>query len=132
VDEEWRVRLVNFVHPAGGKPVSAGTVRDLLRSRGGADVSVTGGKSGIFLYTATGDAAAAAEGIAREVLAQQGLTADIRVERWDLSRRAWLPPGDTPAGELPSGQERSYGRKYLHAAGMVIAVILDGIGNAGP
>jgi hypothetical protein len=75
VDEEWRVRLVNFVQPAGGKPVSAGTVRDLLRSRG-AEVSVTGGKSGIFLYAATGDAAAAAEGIAREVLAQQGLTAE--------------------------------------------------------
>lgn len=131
MDEEWRVSLVNFVRPAGGKPVSAGTVRDLLRSRGGAEVPVTGGKSGIFLYAATGDAAAAAEGIAREVLAQQGLTADIHVERWDPSRRAWLPPGDTPAGELPSEQERGHGRKYLHAAGTVLAALLDGIGNAG-
>lgn len=131
MDDEWRVSLVNFVQPAGGKPVSAGAVRDLLRSRGGAEVSVTGGKPGIFLYAATGDAAAAAEGIAREVLAQLGLTADIRVERWDRSRRAWLPPGDTPAAELLSEQERSHGRKYLHAAGTVIAAILDGIGNAG-
>ena len=131
MDEEWRVSLVNFVQPAGGKPVSGVTVRDLLRSRGGAEVSVTGGRSGIFLYAATGDAARAAEGIAREVLAQQGLTADIRVERWDQSRQAWLPPGDTPAAELPSGQERSHGRKYLHAAGIVIATILDGIGNVG-
>lgn len=131
MDEEWRVSLVNFVQPAGGKPVSAVTVRDLLRNRGGAEVSVTGGKSGIFLYAATGDAAAAAEGIAREVLAQQGLTADIHVERWDPSRRAWLPPGDTPAAELPSEQERSPGRKHLHTAGTVIAAILDGIGNVG-
>jgi hypothetical protein len=131
VDEEWRVRLVNFVQPAGGKPVSAGTVRDLLRSRGGAQVPVTGGKSGIFLYAATGDGAAAAEGIAREVLAQSGLAADIHVERWDPSRRAWLPPDETPAAELPADQERSHGRKYLHAAGTVIAAILDGIGNVG-
>ena len=131
MDEEWRVSLVNFVQPAGGKRVSAGAVRDLLRSRGGAEVSVTGGKSGIFLYAATGDAAEAADGIAREVLAQQGLAADINVERWDPSRRAWLRPGDTPAAELPSEQERGHGRKYLHAAGTMIAALLDGIGNAG-
>jgi hypothetical protein len=129
VDEEWRVSLVNFIQPAGGKPVSAVTVRDLLRGRAGAGVPVTGGKPGIFMYAATGEAAAAAEGIAREVLAEQGLAADIRVERWDQSRRAWLPPGDTPA-ELPSEQERRHGRKYLNAAGTVIAAILDGISNA--
>jgi len=70
--------------------------------------------------------------LARDVLAQQGLTADIRVERWDHSRRAWLPPGDTPAAELSAEQGRSPGRKQLHAAGTVIAAILDGIGNAGP
>ena len=123
--------MVGFIQPAGGKPVSAGTVRDLLRSRAGAEVSVTGGKPGIFMYAATGEAAAAAEGTAREVLAEQGLAADIRVERWDQSRRAWLPPGETPAAELPSEQERRPGRNYLNAAGTVIAAILDGIGNVG-
>lgn len=131
MDEEWRVSLVNFVQPAAGK-VSARTVRDLLRSRGGAEVSVTGGNSGIFLYAATRDGAAAAESNARDVLAQQGLTADIHVERWDPDRRAWLPPGDTPAAELSSEQGRGPGRKHLHAAGTVIAAILDGIGNVGP
>lgn len=131
MDEEWRVSLVDIVQMAGGK-VSARAVLDLLRNRSGADASVTRGKSGIFLYAATEDAAAAAEGIAREVLTQQGLVADIHVERWDPSHRAWLPPGDAPAAELRSAQERSPGRKHLHAAGTVIAAIIDGIGNAGP
>jgi hypothetical protein len=131
VDEEWRVRLVDCVQSAGGKPVSARTVRDLLGSRVGGEVSVTVGKAGVFLYAATADAAAAAQGVAREVLAQQGLAPDMRVERWDPSRGAWLPPGDATAAELPSGQERSPGRKRLRAAGAVIAAMIDGIGSAG-
>lgn len=131
MDEEWRVSLVNYVQPTGGNPVSAGTVRDLLSGRVGGEVTVTAGKPGIFLYAATAEAAAAAEGTAREVLAQQGLAADIQVERWDPSRRAWLPPGGTAASELPEGQDRGPGRKRLRAAGAVIAAIIDGIGNAG-
>ena len=131
MDEEWRVSLVNCVRLADGRPVSAGTVRDLLNSRVGGEVSVTAGKQGAFLYAAAADAAAAAEAIAREVLFQQGLAADIRSERWDPSRRAWLPPGDATAAELPSQQERGPGRKRLRAAGSVIAAIIDGICNAG-
>jgi hypothetical protein len=131
VDEEWRVRVAGCVQPAGGKSASAGIVRDLLGSRVGGEVSVSTGKSGVFLYAATADAAAAAKDIAREVLAQQGLAADIRVEQWDPSRRAWLPPGDAAAAELPPGQERGPGRRRLRAAGAVIAAMIDGIGSAG-
>jgi hypothetical protein len=131
VDEEWRVSLVDCIQPAGGKPISAGTVRDLLGSSVGGEVSVTAGKAGIFLYAATADAAAAAEGTAREVLAQQGLAADIRLERWDPSHRAWLPPGGSAPAEWPSGQERGPRRRRLRAAGAVIAAIFDGFGSAG-
>jgi hypothetical protein len=100
------------LYPIGWRePVSAGTVRDLLDSRVGGEVSVTAGKAGVFLYAATADGAAAAEGVAREVLAQQGLAADTQLERWDPSRRAWLPPGAATAAELPSGQEGGPGRK---------------------
>jgi len=130
VDEEWRVSLVAFGQPARRKPVFADTVRDLLCSRAGADVSVTAGKAGIFLYAATADAAAAAEGMAREVLAQRGLAADIRLEQWDQSRQAWLPAGDAAAAELPSGQERNPGRRRLRAAGAVIAAALEGLGRS--
>ena len=123
--------LVDYVQLAGGKKVSAGAVRDLLGGRVGGEVSVTAGKTGIFLYAATADAAAAVEGIAREVLAEQGLAADIRVERWEPSCRAWLPPGDATAAGPPSGQERDPGRSRLRAAGAVIAAMIDGIGSAG-
>jgi len=82
------------------------------------------------LYAATADAAAAAEGMAREVLAQQGLAADIRLEQWDQSRQAWLPAGDAAAVELPSGQERNPGRRRLRAAGAVIAAVLEGLGRS--
>ena len=115
---------------ASGKPVSADSVCDLLRSRAGEDVSVTAGKTGVFLYAATADAAATAEGMAREVLAQEGLAAEIRLDRWDPSRQAWLPPGDAAAAELPSAQEHGPGRGRLRAAGAVVTAIFDGLGSA--
>jgi hypothetical protein len=131
VDEEWRVSVTGGVRLADGKRVSVGAVRDLLASHAGGEVSVTAGKPGVFLYAASADAAAALEGSAREALFQQGLTADIRSERWDPSRRAWLPGGDATAAELPAPPERGPGRKRLRAAGTVIGAIIDGISNAG-
>lgn len=131
VDEEWRVSLVACVQLAGRKPVSADEIRDLLRSRVGGEVSVTAGKAGVFLYAAAADAAATAEAAAREVLAELGMVAEIRAERWDPSGRAWLPAGDAAAADLPTGQERDRGRRRLRAAGAVIAAIFDGIGSGG-
>jgi hypothetical protein len=131
VDEEWRVSLIACGQLASGKPVFADSVCDLLRSRAGEDVSVTAGKTGVFLYAATADAAATAEAMAREVLAQQGLAADIRLDRWDPSREAWLPPGDAAAAELPSAQEHDpQHRRRLRAAGAVVTAIFDGLGSA--
>jgi hypothetical protein len=130
VDEEWRVSLIACGQLASGKPVFSDSLCDLLRSRAGEDVSVTAGKTGVFLYAATADAAATAEGMAREVLAQQGLAAEIRLDRWDPSRQAWLPPSDAAAAELPSGQEHDRGRRRLRAAGAVVSAIFDGLGSA--
>ena len=127
MDEEWRVSLIAYGQLASGKPVFADSVCDLLRSRAGEDVSVTAGKTGVFLYAATADAAATAEGMAREVLAEQGLAADIRLDRWDPSREAWLPPGDAAATEVPSGQQQDSRHRRLRAAGEVVMGIL---GNA--
>ena len=131
MDEEWRVSLIACGQLASGKPVFADSVRDLLRSRAGEDVSVTARKKRVFLYAATADAAATAEGMAREVLAQQGLVADIRLDRWDPSRQAWLPPSDAAAPELlPSGQEHDPGHRRLRAAGTVVMGILGGLDGA--
>ena len=130
MDEEWRVSLIACGQLASGQPVFADSVCDLLRSRAGVDVSITAGKTGVFLYAATADAAATAEGMAREVLAQEGLFADIRLDRWDPSREAWLSPGGAAAAELPPEQEHAPGRGRLRAAGAVVTAIFDGLGNA--
>jgi hypothetical protein len=130
VDEEWRVSVIACGQLASGKPVFADSVCDLLRSRAGEDVSVTAGKTGVFLYAATADAAATAERMAREVLAQEGLVADTRLDRWDPSRQAWLPPGDAAAAEPPSAQEHDPRRRRLRAAGAVVTAIFDGLGSA--
>jgi hypothetical protein len=81
------------------------------------------------LYAATADAAATAEAMAREVLAQQGLAADIRLDRWDPEGQAWLP-GDAAATELPSGQQRDSGHRRLRSAGEVVMGIIDGLSGA--
>lgn len=130
MDEEWRVSLIVPDPLTMGKPVSADAVRDLLQSRVGEEISVTAGKTGIFLYAATADAAGTAEHGAREVLAEQGMAGDIRLERWDLSRQAWVdvrtePPDDAAAPELPSGHERNPGRRHLRSVGALIAGIID-------
>jgi hypothetical protein len=130
VDEEWRVSLIACGQLASRKRAFADSVCDLLRRRAGEDVSVTAGKTGVFLYAATADAAATAEGMAREVLAQQGLVAEIRLDRWDPSRLAWLPPGDAAAAELPSGQEHDPNRR-LRAIGAVVTGILEGLDGVG-
>jgi hypothetical protein len=130
VDEEWRVSLIACGQLASAKPVFTDSVCDLLRSRAGDDVSVTAGKTGVFLYAATADAAATAEGTAREVLAQQGLAADIRLDRWDPSRQAWLPSSDAAAAELLSEQAHDRGHRRLRAAGAVVTAIFDGLGSA--
>jgi len=68
--------------------------------------------------------------VAREVLALQGLAADVRVDQWDPSRRAWVPPGDAAATELPPGQEGDRGRRRLRVVGAVIAALIEGAGSA--
>lgn len=119
------------------KPVSGNAVRDLLRSRVGEQISVTAGKTGIFLYAATADAAGTAEGRAREVLAEQGLAADIRLDRWDPSRQAWVdvrtePLDDAAAPELPPGRERNLGRRRPRSDGGLIEAIIEAIFDAWP
>jgi hypothetical protein len=131
VDEEWRVSLVARGAAAGGRLASANAVCKLLRARVGEEATVTAGKAGVvFLYAATADAAVAAEGMAREALARRGLAADVRLDQWDPSRRAWVPPGDAAAAGLPPEQEDDPGSRRRRAAGAVVVAIIEGIGHA--
>jgi hypothetical protein len=135
--EDWRVSLVIHQPPTARKPVSAGAVRGLLRSRVGDEISVSAGRKGIFLYAATADAAGTAERTAHEALAEQGLGADTRLERWDLSRHAWVdvraePVGDAAAPESPAAPERDHGRGRARLAGALIATVIEAVGAAWP
>lgn len=122
--------LVACGGPGGGEPTPVNAVYELLRGCVGEGVTVTTGKAGVFLYAATADAAAVAEGMAREALARQGLAADVRLDRWDPSRQAWETPGDAAAAGLPPEQESNPGRKPLRTAGALIAAIIEGIASA--
>jgi hypothetical protein len=121
---------VAFGGPAGREPAAASAVCELLRGRVSEGVTVTAGKAGVFLYADAADAAADAEGVAREVLARQGLAADVRLDWWDPARQAWVSPGYEGAGGLPPEQEPDPGRKGLRTAGAVITAIIEGLGSA--
>jgi hypothetical protein len=123
VDEEWRVSLIDnygqgFARKVGGP----------LRGRVSAEVSVTAGRSGVFLYAPTEGAARTAQAAAQDVLAEKDLTAKIRLERWDPERRAWLLNGDPDAGPAPE-PELSPQARNARAAGEVFLGILDGLGR---
>jgi hypothetical protein len=128
VDEEWRVNLIVHDPPITRKKVSARAVRDLLRDRVGEEVYVTDGRTSTFLYAATADAAETAERTVHAVLAEQGLAGDIRIERWDRSRKTWVDVRT----ELPADVKvNTPGRRLLSRAGTVIIGILQGMGDAG-
>jgi hypothetical protein len=134
---EWRVSLIFNDHlGARKKPYSGTAVRDLLRSRFGDDIAVSAEIKGhIFFYAGTADAAEGAEHVAWEVLAQQNLSADFRLERWDPSGQAWR---DAPAGApngavagLPEAHEDNPRRGRLRSAsgliGSVVQAVIDSI-----
>jgi hypothetical protein len=98
-NEEWRVE-VELDDERHGYPLTerlrAHDLDDEARERLGDRVIVTRDGSRVFLYTQTADAAREGERVVRELLDADGLTADIRLTRWDEERDAWV--GD--AGEV--------------------------------
>jgi hypothetical protein len=129
VHEEWRVNLMIHNSPIIKKKVSARAVRGLLRDRVGEDVHITDGRASTFLYAATAGAAETAERTAQEVLAEQGLAGDIRIERWDLSRKAWV---DARTGLPADVDVNTPGRRLLSRVGNMIIGIFQGMGDSGP
>src|SRR5919204_6568003 len=102
--EEWRVTLIFDDRSAAGKRAA---VRDLLRRRLGDDVTVSG-ETRIFLYAGAAKDAEEAEYAARDVLAQESLSADIRFECWDPAGQAWRDAragASDPATGLPAVDE---------------------------
>jgi hypothetical protein len=76
--------------------LSAHQVEDEVHQRlGGRVVLGSDGAHGLFLYTHTQDAAAAATASVRELLGSSGQTAEFTVERWHPIEEEW-EPADVP------------------------------------
>ena len=120
--EEWRVSLI-FNDRSG--PGKRRKVRDLLRRRLGDGIAVSGEKTRIFLYAGSASAAEEAEYAARDVLAQERLSADSRFECWDPVGQAWQDPRAEPSdpAAAPAGDDDG-GRGPQRAGNLIDNVIL--------
>jgi len=105
-DDEWRVEidLEDEEHGLGlGERLRAHVLDDEARRRLGGRVVVTRDGPHVFLYAGKEQEAREAERVARELVASDGLTADIAVTRWHPLEEAWkdasIPLPQTPEGE---------------------------------
>jgi hypothetical protein len=105
-DDEWRVEidLDDEEHGLGlGERLLAHVLDDEARRRLGRRVVVTRDGPRVFLYAGRQEEAGEAERVARELVAADGLTADIAVTRWHPLEEAWkdasIPLPETPEGE---------------------------------
>jgi hypothetical protein len=107
--EEWRVE-VDLDDEQHGFPLSerlhATRLDDEARERLGGRVIVTRDGPRLFLYTASAAGASEAERVVRDLLAADGLTADVTVTRWDEAADEWRPASE-PAGAKPEGAAAS-------------------------
>jgi len=88
-DERWRVSIdLSGCQGAGRRPGSSVVAGD-LRSHFGDQVRVSSGKTHVYLYSAAADVARQAAEVAGDILARYQLTADLRLEYWDLPGERW-------------------------------------------
>jgi len=104
--DDWRVTISASQAQPSFFPRQAA---EEIRSRVGRDVGVGAGEAQIFLYAGTETAAAEAERIARDVLAQRGLTAESAVHRWHPIEEQWENP-DVPMPETEAERQEEHQR----------------------
>jgi hypothetical protein len=108
MSDEWRVSLTLGERAGGPKKI----VED-LRIRLGDDIKVSADRGRILLYAATEKAAGEAEQVARDVLTQQGLTAESLLEYWDPDGQKWRDPRVEIPEDDQSPAQRSGGAKLV-------------------
>jgi hypothetical protein len=110
VAEDFRVE-VDLDDEAHGYPLRerlrALKLDDDARDRLGEDVVVTRDGSRIFAYTSTEAQAREAEGVIRELVADEGVTAEIGVTRWHPVAEEWRE-ASLPLPRTPEEEEREY------------------------
>ena len=91
-DQEWRVEinLDDEAHGFGiGERLRAHSLDDEARKRLGGRVVVTRDGPRVFLYAGSEAEAREAEAVARELVANDDLSADITVTRWHPAAEEW-------------------------------------------
>ena len=124
--EEWRVSVI-FAGREARKHHHPTRVYALLRSGLGDDVTISAGKQHVFVYAGSPETAEEAEHVARQALAQLGLSEDCRLERWDPSSQEWR---DVRSG-LPAADEAAPETTRLRAAAGTIAATLAEVAAEG-
>ena len=112
--DEWRVEVqldeLSHEHPLGERLRSL-DLDDDVRQRLGDRVIVTRDGPRMFVYAQSDEAAREAERVVREVVAEDELTADVRVRRWNPVDRFWQDPDEpltsTPETSPPDPAERA-------------------------
>ena len=109
--EDWRVEVELDDEEHGysvGERLRALDLDDEARKRLGIGGVVTRDGSKLFVYTRTPDEADEAARVLRELLAAEGLTADIRTNRWHPAEEAWEDVSvPMPETEADSARERA-------------------------
>jgi hypothetical protein len=109
VADDWRIRITFPGQPRMRGKSSLRTVVSDLRSHLGEEVPVSSGKAHILVYAATPGSAREADEVARVVLAQLSLSAEIRLEHWDPLEEAWLDaPAEPPDGDAAQRAAHAY------------------------
>lgn len=141
-DEEWRVEidLHDEAHGFGiGERLRARSLDDEARERLGRRVAVTRDGPRVFLYTGSEAEAREAEDVARRLVAEDDLSADITVTRWHPVEEAWkdasLPLPRTEGEEQEElDRKEAAERKEAEQEGSfdwVVKVALPSRGEAG-
>jgi hypothetical protein len=105
--DEYRVE-VNLDDEAHGHPfaerLASLDLDEEVAKRLGDRVIVTRDGSHLFVYTESREACAEAERVVREILIEDGLSADVRATRWNASTGAWQD-ADQPADDQGPGPD---------------------------
>ena len=113
--DEWRVEIdleEEGQHLALGERIRSLDLDHEARRRLGGSVTVTRDGSRMFLYASSESAAREGERVAGELLAAEGLTAQVQVTRWHPVEEAWRDAAEP----LPRTDEELQAERDRHEA----------------
>ena len=95
--DDWRVRIAFGVLPRGQRAFRQALI-PAVGSRLGDQVTVSSGKTQIFVYAPSIGLADQAAQVAGELLALHGINVPVRTEFWSLREQQWRDADDPSAG----------------------------------